>query len=282
MPTSGWTAGLVGRRDALLLVLVAAGVPYTAIERLHRRDPTVDDNRCLVVTLPTTVVRILAAPADPRTCPVAVYLRWARLLTYYERYPSAIALAEALRAAQPVEIDSVERYQSLPVLPRDGRDPLMPIVNRWGQFGAPQGCRGTWWGMGADSIAGVVNAHLGGTAALRFVPFGVEKPDTVGGEDHQRGAARPLPPVRRDGAAQRRRDAEQLSDLGGSFDEIERRAAYLAAWIGSLIESAVGDATREVVDEQGLPPRAAPGAVVRIPTKVSVEIPVSMSVDRCV
>ena len=134
--------------------------------------------------------------------------------------------------------------------------------------------------MDADSIAGVVNAHLGGTAALRFVPFGVEKPDTVGGEDHRRGAARPLPPVRRDGAAQRRRDAEQLSDLGGSFDEIERRAAYLAAWIGSLIESAVGDATREVVDEQGLPPRAAPGAVVRIPTKVSVEIPVSMSVTR--
>ena len=74
MPTSGWTAGLVGRRDALLLVLTAHGVPYTAIERLHRRDVAVDGNRCLVIMLANSVVRIPAAPHDSRMCPVAVYL----------------------------------------------------------------------------------------------------------------------------------------------------------------------------------------------------------------
>ena len=176
MPTSGWTAGLVGRRDALLLVLAAHGVPYAAIERLHRRDVAVDENRCLVVTLPNSVVRIPAAPADPRTCPVAVYLRWARLLAYHDRYPSATALEKALRAAQPIGADTIERYQPLPEPSRDGRDPLLPTIDRWGQFGTPRGSRRERWGMDADSAAKIVRAHLAGEAVPRYLEEKAETP----------------------------------------------------------------------------------------------------------
>ena len=168
MPTSGWTAGLVGRRDALLLVLAAAGVPYTAVERLRRRDLVVDENRCLVVTLPKTAVRIPAEPEDPRTCPVAVYLRWARLLAYYDKHPSATRPRGALRAAQPIGADTIERYQPLPSLSGDGRDPLIVSLNRWGQFEAPRGRRSTS-GIGANSITVVMTAHLHGTLHWRTI-----------------------------------------------------------------------------------------------------------------
>ena len=51
-------------------------MPYAALERLQNRDVVVDENRCLVVTLPTTVARIAAESKSPKTCPVAVLLRW--------------------------------------------------------------------------------------------------------------------------------------------------------------------------------------------------------------
>lgn len=243
MPTSGWTAGLVGRRNALLLVLAAAGVPYAAMERLHRRDVVVDENRCLVVTLPTAVLRIPAGPGDPRTCPVAVYLRWARLLAHYDRYPSARALEKALRAAQPIGADTVERYQPLPDQSRDGRDPLLPTIDRWGQFGAPRGTHHESWGLAADSAARIVNAHLSGVAVPRYLAEKADWQGDIDGIDEDRVVARPLSTVYSDGAGLRRSDTQRLSDLEDRFDEIEQRAADLATWIASLIDSTVGDAS---------------------------------------
>ena len=48
--------------------------------------------------------------------------------------------------------------------------------------------------------------------------------------------------MRNDGAQLRRRDTQRLADLEDRFDEIERRATDLAAWIASLIETAGADA----------------------------------------
>jgi len=115
------------------------------------------------------VVRIPAAPDDPRTCPVAVYLRWARLLAYSDRYPSTLALAMALRAAQPIGADTVERYQPLPEPSRDGRDPLLPNIDRWGQLGTPRGRRHDCCGISAESAAAIVERHITGTAVLRIL-----------------------------------------------------------------------------------------------------------------
>ena len=38
LPVSGWPHGLFGRRDALILTLVAAGLTYTEIAALRRGD----------------------------------------------------------------------------------------------------------------------------------------------------------------------------------------------------------------------------------------------------
>ncbi|MDN5760399.1 MAG: hypothetical protein L0H59_18070, partial [Tomitella sp.] len=99
LPTAGWPAGLLGRRDALLLVLSqVVGLTFTQIERLQRSDMHVEHPaEGVPLLVVTTDGRRWQVPAeeDPRSCPVAVYLRWARLRTFFDKRPSTAALAAA-------------------------------------------------------------------------------------------------------------------------------------------------------------------------------------------
>ena len=45
IPTAGWPGGLFGRRDALILTLVAGGLGFGDIARLRRTDLTAEDER---------------------------------------------------------------------------------------------------------------------------------------------------------------------------------------------------------------------------------------------
>ena len=220
------------------------GVPYAAMERLHRRDVTVDENRCLVVTLPNSVVRIPAAPADPRTCPVAVYLRWARLLAYYDRYPSATRSAKALRAAQPTGESSLESYQPLPRPRRVGKEPLIPSIDRWGQFGS-RFCISATRGIAAESVATLIASYTTGSKAFRSIDRPIIEVSNIVRTDGAEAArvdgtssSDVQHDVREEWQARlnrRRSDIENLADLEQRFQEIEERAAALCSRIDALL-----------------------------------------------
>lgn len=251
LPTSGWTAGMFGRRDALLLVLAGiAGLPFAAIERLQRSDAQLTGTE-LHIEVGGHLVVLDATPEDPMTCPVAVYLRWARLLAYYDSRPSTSALARALRSATPLTEDSVERYRALPAL-RPGRDgALLPGVDQWGHLAPPKGPRGARRGLSANAIAAIVDAHLAGTAPDRrsvpesplsapqshdAAPVNPATPEPVGvGAEAADSALAVVDPAA--GIALRRTATAELNDLGPMFADIDARAAELLARTEALLES---------------------------------------------
>lgn len=170
LPTTGWTAGLLGRRDALLLVLTQiVGLEYTQIERLqrghlHTRHVPAGPP-ALEVTTAGRSWRIPAIVDDPRSCPVAVYLRWARLQSFFDRRPSTAALAAALRREPVLTADHIENYTP-PTAPRfDG--PLLPEIDRWGGItsGRHVSIDQPRLGMTPRTASRLVAAHLAGTAA---------------------------------------------------------------------------------------------------------------------
>lgn len=251
LPTSGWTAGMFGRRDAVLMVLAGtAGLPYAAIERLQRSGAHVT-GAALHIEAGGHFAVLDATPEDPRRCPVAVYLRWARLLAYYDSRPSTSALARALRSAAPLTADSVERYRSLPAMAPDRDGPLLPGIDQWGHLAPPKGPRGARRGLSANAIAAIVGAHLAGTApARKNVP---ESPLSAP-QGHETSPADPSPAETYSGEAEapdsvlggvdpetgialRRTATAELNDLGPLFADIDARTAELLARTEALLES---------------------------------------------
>ncbi|WP_040712766.1 hypothetical protein [Nocardia takedensis] len=90
LPTSGWPAGLFGRRDAVLLTLAAAGLPFTRIAALRQGDVRIDDD---AVTIGHQPQLVLPATGDPHRCPVTIVRRWAAVLIHAP-HPGVPALLE--------------------------------------------------------------------------------------------------------------------------------------------------------------------------------------------
>lgn len=236
LPSAGWPSGLFGRRDALLLVLSkAAGMSYGQIERLQRSQVRVV-NSTLQVQVGQVWIQV-PANADPRMCPAAVFLRWARLLAYVDRWPSTAAVAAALAKAQPMTAQSQESYAALPQVVRDG--PLVVPIDRWGGLGM-----GRWrqsararWGLSATAIGEIVAAHLSGNGGrhvgsgwdgLPRMPELEDEPDsppvsTLSDVD---------PAV---GWQARARAQEQLANVRETLNDVEREAEALAARIAAIL-----------------------------------------------
>ncbi|WP_430336234.1 hypothetical protein [Rhodococcus sp. ACT016] len=242
LPSAGWPSGLFGRRDALLLVLSGAlGLSYGQMERLQRSQARVVD-RTLQVQAGSVWVSV-PAEDDPRSCPAAVFLRWARLLAYLDRWPSTSAVASALAKSQPLTRESVETYAPLPQVARDG--PLLVPIDRWGGLGM-----GRWqphaharWGLRAAAIGEIVATHLDG-AGRRHDGWGWDGlPRDVINDEPADSPPEP-PPLREwDVAAgwQARADAQvHLSDVGDTLDEVEQEAEKLAARIAAILDGEYG------------------------------------------
>ncbi|AHK35274.1 hypothetical protein [Rhodococcus opacus] len=236
LPTTGWPGGLFGRRDALLLVLsCTVDLTPTAVGRLQRSDLTYDGNTLLIGAGHDR--HLHPAPEDPRGCPVAVYLRWARLQAFFDRYPSNRALARSLTEARPVTDDSVVSYRTLPALREDRDGPLLPSFDQWGHLAAP---RRDSRGLSGKSVAAIVTAHLARTAASRRArsmlldtpgsiveKIGAEphaaKPDSMGDDDYVELTAEELAARYAAGIAHKQTDAQNLRDLTDTFDDIDRK-----------------------------------------------------------
>ncbi|WAL49692.1 hypothetical protein [Rhodococcus pyridinivorans] len=250
LPTVGWPSGLFGRRDALLIVLSEAmGISYRQMERLQRSDARVID---AALQIKVGGIWISAAPEDdPRYCPAAVFLRWARLLAFMDKWLINDALEEALIKARPLTDTSVESYAPLPPIRDDG--PLLLPIDRWGGLGMGSlQHAGQPRGLRATTIAEILTARLDGTGSRRRRRWD-DEPDWNVDDDPMVDSV-PEPELGewdvRSGLRARADAQTLLSGVGDALDEVEREADELAARIAAVLNgeypvlngSAAGDA----------------------------------------
>lgn len=152
LPAAGWTAGLFGRRDGLLLLLAAAGLSFEQISALRRAD--------LSAAGDTLVIErhriILTAPPYPGSVsPAQVYRRWAQILDFQDRAPSTRLLANRLDADRlPTEFSP--RSLTDRALAQQQSAPIFTPIDRWGHTAFDRSA------LSAHSIAGIVATHLSG------------------------------------------------------------------------------------------------------------------------
>ncbi|OLL16101.1 MULTISPECIES: hypothetical protein [unclassified Rhodococcus (in: high G+C Gram-positive bacteria)] len=152
LPTTGWPSGLFGRRDALMLVLAATGMPFAQLARLRRGDIHLDAGTLVAAT--DGGERYCVPPESAAAQRAAgVYYRWAEILAFLDTYPNTDLLAQHL--TDPVEVEHV------PLTERQARRPLLSPIDRWGHLPLmPQS-------MTAQSVATIVRDHLSGRVRAR-------------------------------------------------------------------------------------------------------------------
>lgn len=236
LPVSGWPHGLFGRRDALILTLVAAGLTYTEIAALRRGQLRRQGHEVLIDS-----ARQWCLGLDHRGseyAPVAVYSRWARVQEILDGFPNIRMLAHYFE--HPIEPGA---DRPAPVLsPGVVGQPLIVAIDRWGYTPL----RPT--PMSEQSVAAITRAHLSGDApahrrsarkpVARIEPIARPSRDThnsitLDSRSYLRGVT-----------ARRRADAWLTSvgdELDGVADRAEQLLEQLAAIVGEATEAPFED-----------------------------------------
>ncbi|MDJ0362784.1 hypothetical protein [Rhodococcus sp. H29-C3] len=144
LPTVGSTEALFGRRDAVLLMLVAAGLSYRAIAALDRTDLTVDAAGNVSIGGTHRLRLIAEHPAGFR--PGEVWARWDTVLQFADRYPSTALVLDHLRG---------NTFPDMSGWPQRACPVAVPI-DRWGHMPLPADA------MSPVAIAEIVDAHRTG------------------------------------------------------------------------------------------------------------------------
>lgn len=242
LPATGWTAGLFGRRDALILVLaVYAQLPHARIARLRRGDLTLTGRGGLHIA-GAGIDRTVDDPGtDPFAGAGAVYARWAHLQAHMDRYPSAALTAQALRAAAPVTADTHTRAEQPPVA--DPAGALLTRYDRWGS--APL----RWAGLSRQAVSTIVTGHLTGTAAPHRAPRPHASRPAADTPPIGTSTAAVVPPLadRYDEAvAAKKHAAAALSGITGRFEEIDDRIDTLLQRTADLLDNYATTPTRDM------------------------------------
>jgi hypothetical protein len=135
LPSHGWTAGWVGRRDRALLALGRlAGVPFSDLARLTVADVDVADGMATIRT--ADGIRTLTTTEDCLTCGPCALARWVHALDLAALYDDGRVVASVIARAAPLTAHSphvcqgsspvTDRTRSLPVFPASDRRPLTP------------------------------------------------------------------------------------------------------------------------------------------------------------
>ncbi|OZC42693.1 hypothetical protein CH289_27265 [Rhodococcus sp. RS1C4] len=214
LPTSGSTAALFGRRDAVLLLLAGAGLSYNAIAELDCGDVSVDGGSIWIAGHHR--IRI-----DPHEVtgfqPVEVWERWHTVLQFSDRYPSTALLAEHLQR---------NTFPDVTALPHRGGPVAVPI-DRWGHLPLPAAP------MTAAEIGSVIAAHRTGLSPLHTPRRRISNP--LSDVEHIRAVVADNAPVSpelddgyyRAGVDARRRAHTALADVTGMVDDVEDRIEAL-------------------------------------------------------
>ena len=162
----GWPAGLSGRRDAVIMLLAAAGLSWRRIATLPQRDVHIADHAVVIGTrlrrggreIVPVPLGELAATDDPATCPVVTFMRWAQLLAVAPPATGHIRLERILTGAE----------EPAPVLRPEYAD--LPLITGFDRRGFPLGLPGELDPLAADTITAIAIAHL--AAPHPLVPGG--------------------------------------------------------------------------------------------------------------
>jgi len=222
LPENGWPTALFARRDAMLLVLAAAGLPATEIATLHLGGVrTTENGELLEVTVAGETLTTGADLVREGASPTGVWQRWESVRRVQHHMPSTRLVAQLLDG------------QPMPAVgPAPAEVPLVTPLDRWGA--APLRPEP----LSAAAIAGIISAHLGGSAPAHR-PLRKNAPTTV-----PEPVAEPelLEPVVLDpdsfsrGLNARRLAAQRLDGISDALDEVEARADALLAGLLELLE----------------------------------------------
>ncbi|MCZ4587675.1 hypothetical protein O4328_28975 [Rhodococcus opacus] len=245
LPTTGWPGGLFGRRDALLLTLACRlQLSPTQIGRLKRSDVTFDGH---TLRIPSHGITIDHDPDEsPRTDPVAVYLRWARLQAFTDRTPSNRWLGESLTTATPVTDDTSTGLQLLPAIRHNG--PLLPSFDKWGHANMGQA------GLSRRATTRILTAHLTGAPhartqrqvkffddgwadAVEDVVEAISDSDDTAPVEQPELSADEIAVRYEAGLAARRGTAEAMADLTTTFEDLDDRTDELLARIQGIFDT---------------------------------------------
>jgi hypothetical protein len=225
LPTTGWTGGFFGRRDAAVLTLAASPLGWTALAGLRTGDVSVAAG---VLHLPGGY-RLPAGP-DPASCPPCVWLRWARALGLARREVSIRVLRAALDRAAALSSTSPHRCRIPPGSDRGddvGDVPGDPVFTPIDQHGYPTLDRA----LAPTSLARLAARHLDGQPPPRRTMSPVPRP--AESESPALSAPPPPPPapsaatlqaVHRHALDRRRDDLRQLDALDRLLADLERQA----------------------------------------------------------
>ncbi|QIX48226.1 hypothetical protein [Rhodococcus sp. DMU1] len=226
LPVAGWPSGVFGRRDGMLLVLAATGMPFAQLARLRRGDLHLDAGTLVATT--TDGERFCLIPeSGTAECPaVGVYRRWAEILAFLDQYPNTDLLAQHL--TDPIEVEQVT------LTDRQALQPMLSPIDRWGHLPLmPQP-------MTAQSVAAIVRDHLSGRARARGpLPLPLRKE----GDRDDALAARIEPAVDLDphyyerGIRARRLAQHSLQNLADVLDDIEDQADQLLDELLTILDN---------------------------------------------
>lgn len=226
IPTHGWPHGMFGRRDALILTLLASGMTPTEMTALRRGDIGVE-NSDLVVSGDHRIAAHLFGDR-PGHDPVAIHRRWAQVQSLLDAAATTRMVAAALDPNRtPDSSSSSNSNDAVPAA--HANDPLLVRIDRWGH---------TPWApdpLTRRSASALTRAHLTGQSPThpgRITEPGAGRDTTVvhsawGDVVLDQGYY-----VR--GTAARRDAHERLSDMGARLDEVEDRIDDLLRRLGDI------------------------------------------------
>lgn len=223
LPTTGWPAGLFGRRDALLLDLAATGMSFTQITRLRRGDLTTDDRGRVVAVVDGEQFRLAPQSGeDTDHSPAAIHQRWAQVLAFLDRYPNTRMLASHLTDPHKRSVPALTDRQTV--------QPLLQPIDRWGHLPLPAQA------MTPQSVAALVHTHLTGPPPThRALPLR-EEPTTTS-EPAPVPPPAPLDPGYYErGITARRHAQDHLADVLDILDDVEDRADRILNDLLTLLE----------------------------------------------
>ena len=132
IPSHGWPAGWLGRRDRALLVLSElAGLSYEQIANLVAGDLTIGDGMAVIRTTGGTTR--LSGNEDDLLCGPCALARWVHALDLTVVYPDSRVIAAVIGRAVPLTANSPHLCDSNnDITEVTRRVPLLPPIDRWG------------------------------------------------------------------------------------------------------------------------------------------------------
>ncbi len=234
IPTTGWPAGLFGRRDRMLLITrYTANLTRTQLTELSTEHLSVDAEK-LTITVGTDDVN-LSATVEPSTCPGCAWILWRRMLHLLGHHASARLLSDTLRRTVPLAESDGHRCATAKNRTFSRPMPIFLPLDRWGAADV------TPAPISTRSMSTLTSGHLTGWAPTHpdlyaaaeetALEEGTPAPPAPAPTDPQASAEQYL-----QGLEQRRRDVADLADVHDILDDVDHAAADLNARIKELSE----------------------------------------------